>query len=68
MGRGVVNTPGAGRLLSFFLLVTLVGVVCLVRGLGSTDEPRVIYLTLSGACLASVLLFLFGWVRTSRRR
>jgi hypothetical protein len=56
------------RLVVFWVVVTTVSVVALVHGLRVEGEPRVVYTAFGLVGLASLLLFLFGWIRQSRRR
>ncbi len=56
------------RLTAFWLVVVAISVLALIRGLSTEGEPRVVYTSLGGLGIASVLLFLVGWVRQSRRR
>ena len=56
------------RLIVFWVIVTAVSVAALVRGLRTQGEPKVVYTTLGLLGIASLLLFLVGWIRQSRRR
>ena len=56
------------RLVFFWVAVTAISVFALVRGLLLDGEPRVVYTAFGLLGLASLLLFLFGWIRQSRRR
>ena len=56
------------RLIVFWAVVTAVSVLALIRGVSSAGEPRVVYTALGLLGNASVLVFIVGWIRQSRRR
>ncbi len=56
------------RLVVLWLAVTAISVFALIQGLLLDGEPRGVYAAFGLLGLASLLLFLFGWIRQSRRR
>ncbi len=56
------------RLVLFWVAVTAISVLALVRGSLLNGEPRVVYTGFGLLGLVSLLLFLVGWIRQSRRR
>jgi hypothetical protein len=56
------------QLVGFLVVVALITALSLVRAINATGEQRVVYGVFVVLGVVSLLLFLVGWVRRSRRR
>ena len=56
------------RLIAFWVVVAAASIFGLVRGMNSEGQPGMVFTVLGVLGVASVLLFVVGWIRQSWRR